>query len=197
MNNRRGCGQMFFKKYKILGKVQLSESKFNEMVYYVPRYCVKIKKPKNYTDDLLEKLIYLEMSILKVSKKHLQILLPPGWYMFKCSMGQYISDDIFRLRITITKNEIYLFKRYAFAMTYDKEETEKIKCVLLDGGVPTYEIPIGDKFKNTATTVDGDIDKLIDIYTEGCLIYMNEHIPLWQDELSYWEESEEEELSEI
>ena len=180
---------MFFKKERLLGNADIYEIDRGGIIHYVPRVTVTIPRSKNFTNDMMEILLIFDINILKVSEKHLKLLLPPGWFIFVCKSGTFISDALFRIRIKVDVNEMVIFRRYSFAITFDnKGQLNDIRCYVIDGGVPVSEIEFSANFKNNALIdTKNDIDSMVDTYTKGCVKYMDELAPLWDDVVSYWD----------
>lgn len=168
----------------------------NDDIHFKPRFIVKIKKPKQFSNEIMESLIQLNFTIENVSKRKIELVLPFGWSMMKSDRVFLLYDEKGRERATIDDEEIDIYTRFDFSIIEPVDRTRVYKfryfnCFITDCGVPVLHIHMSKDVMMDAlieaSKANNPDSELVAIYLRECTKFMNSKLPMWQVGSAYWE----------
>lgn len=185
---------MFNSKF-VLGKPEVVSL---QGVYFKTKYRVKIKKPKNFGPEIVDRLTYLGFELRRVGIFSMTLLLPCHWWASKVGSTFIFYDHVGRVRIIQKNKQMEFVRRYNVKLVDDPYQHPAYKSfmgVILDYSNAIALIPFNKDFKlNAIIDANDDDDKLEEIYFKACHNYMNRRYPAWQLETMYWDDPVEEAL---
>jgi hypothetical protein len=194
LNNLKGGLVMNYTPKAVLGTPEVMDL---DGAYFKIRYRLKIRKPKNFGNDVLDRLMYFGFEIISVGMWYVTLLLPSHWWASKVRKGTMFYDYMGRLRVVLNKHrEIDFVRRYSVQLLMDPirvKEYESFMGCVIDYATIANVIPFSKDFKlNAIIDSHGDREKLESIYMRACYAYMDKRFPAWQIETMYWDDPEEE-----
>jgi hypothetical protein len=179
---------MFKKKpVKIMGELLLFTV---DDTLFQSKYLVKLKRPSNFDNSIINKLIASKIEPKRITTSNIEILLPFNWMCLKSKMGWMIVDDNGRLRLGAVNNIIEFSTRFKFAImpiTRGESDIVDYDCFITDGGAIACKLYFDkDSQCDMQIAASGDMDMLYDLYEIQCVKFMDAKLPMWECDTMYW-----------
>lgn len=162
----------------------------DSMSFFIPRVTTIIP----YDSTILGKLKKLGFELLEVKGKLIQVILPPHWTHFKMGRAEeYIVDILGRKRIKINKDctKLEILKRFGYDISFIHNSSINhidVITFLTDNGRCVEQVVIPNELLTKfISETDGNKDAFINRCVDECKSMLNQRVPNWEDELSYWE----------